>query len=66
MIPVQKSCRSIDPSIKSFIKSVMAEEKLYGTKFLDKKYVRKIRTSRNDDGSKMFQPDQYLQVSKVS
>jgi hypothetical protein len=65
-LKVQKPRRSSDPLIKAFIKSVIEEEKLYGTKFLEKEYVRRIRTSRNDDGSKMFQTDQYLTASQVS
>ena len=65
-LKVQKPRRPIDPLVKTFIKSVMDEEKLYGTKFLEKEYIRRIRTARKDDGSKLFQPFQYLKASQVS
>jgi hypothetical protein len=65
-LKVQKPRRPIDQDIKSFIKSIMNEEKLYSVKFSEKDFVRRIRTARHKDGTKMFSPDQYLTSSQVS
>ncbi len=65
-LKVQKPRRPIDQAIKSFIKSIMNEEKLYSVKLLEKDFVRRIRTARRNDGTKMFSLDQYLTLSQLS
>jgi hypothetical protein len=64
-LKVPKPRRPIDESIKSFIKSILNEEKLYSVKFFEKDFIRRIRTARRNDGTKMFSPDQYLTSSQV-
>ncbi|CAF5059196.1 unnamed protein product, partial [Rotaria sp. Silwood1] len=64
-LKVHKVRRQIDETVKLFIKSIMDEEKLYSVKSTEKDIVRRIRTARRDDGTKMFSPNQYLTSSQV-
>jgi hypothetical protein len=64
-LKVPKPYHRISDDIKLFIKSILHEEKLYSVKFSEKDFVRRIRTARRSDGTKMFSPEQYLTVSQV-
>lgn len=60
-----KPPRRIEKVVKDYIEKIYEEEKLYGRKITPDEYVRRIRTARNTNGSKMFSPSQYLTVSQV-
>ncbi|CAF4613272.1 unnamed protein product [Rotaria socialis] len=61
----RKPAKSIDKAVKEFIKSIFEEEKIYGRKTPVEEYVTRIRTARNNDGTKKFNPSQYLTYNQV-
>ena len=63
---VRKASNAIHPSVKEFIQQVLVEEKRYGRKTPNEEYVKRIRTARHSDGTKMFQINQYLTLSQVT
>ena len=62
----RKPSRRIDETIKEFIKNMMEEEKKYSKKYQPEEYLKRIRMHRNEDGSKTFNPNQYLTITQVS
>jgi hypothetical protein len=61
----RKATNAIDGDVKDFIRQVLSEEKRYGRKTPTEEYVKRIRTARHSDGTKMFQINQYLTFSQV-
>ena len=60
-----KPPRRIEKLVKDYIEKICQEEKTYGRKIPPEEYVRRIRSARNSNGSKMFSPSQYLTTSPV-
>ncbi|CAF4263197.1 unnamed protein product [Rotaria sordida] len=61
----RKPPRRIDQAVKNFIKNIIEEEKKYSKRYQPEEYIKRIRTQRNEDGSKTFHPNQYLTLSQV-
>ncbi|CAF1458184.1 unnamed protein product [Adineta steineri] len=61
----RKKVKPIDKSVKEFIKTIFEEEKLYGRKTPNEEYLTRIRTARNTDGTKKFNPKQYLTCTQI-
>ncbi|CAF1280023.1 unnamed protein product [Rotaria sordida] len=60
-----KPSHRIDKAVKEYIQKIYEEEKVNGQKLDPEEYVRRIRSARNLDETKLFTPSQYLTVSQV-